>query len=319
MLLLYFSKGFQYFMVNPYNRADNGQCLCCGLEIGSQNSLTSLFLSRRAWGGDVEPSMTHRCKSCDFAFHGRGLTEEEVGHYYKNYRDENYFIQRHACEPFYTRKVHEGIEGQLGGQDRRDALSAYLKANLSPSLLENSSHILDYAGGTGRLISDLPGRKFVFDVSGESPAPGVELIDEMQLKSLSFDIVICAQMLEHATDPAGTVQQLLSLVKPGGALYIEVPYDETWRDFSCSGKIRDVLLSWAQRSRLFNLALDIYGTAFRVKFKILPPFAFVPVREHLNYFSPKSLEALALSLKTEVINVGRVPLLGTVIAIKKPL
>jgi SAM-dependent methyltransferase len=298
--------------MNIKNRGEANKCLVCGGSTRKQTTLTSKFLSTRAWGGDVEWSDTSKCLECGFTFHGRGLSTEEVESYYKSYRDEKYFKDRNACEPFYTRKVHDEHEKWKGSKDRRLALSKFFsKHNILVDNINNLS-ILDYAGGTGRLIADMPGIKNVFDVSGEQSALGVEKLSSIDLNLKLFDLVVCAQVIEHVTDPKGVAEYLYGLVKPGGYLYVEVPCQETWRDFSCSGKLRDTLLAFAKTSSWFNVALDIYGTAFRVKLKILPPFAFVPVREHLNYFTPESMSALGKAIGAIVINAS--PLL-----LKKPL
>ena len=305
--------------MNIKNRGEANKCLLCGGPTREQTTLTSKFLSTRAWGGVIEWSDTNYCLECGFTFHGRGLSTEEVKSYYKSYRDEKYFKDRKSCEPFYTRKVHDELEKGMRSKDRRLALSNFFsKYNVLIDNINNLS-ILDYAGGTGRLIADMPGNKYVFDVSGEQPAIGVEKLSSIDLNSKLFDLVVCAQMIEHATDPKGEAEYLYGLVKPGGYLYFEVPYDETWRDFSCSGKFRDNILAFAKKSSWFNIALDIYGTAFRVKLKILPPFAFVPVREHLNYFTPESMFALGKAIGAIIINASRVESLGTILLLKKPL
>jgi SAM-dependent methyltransferase len=177
--------------------------------------------------------------------------------------------------------------------------------------------VLDFAGGKGRLVQDFAGKKYVYDVSGELAVDGVTSLSEADLIDMSFDLVVCAQMLEHATDPLETLKRLLGLVRPGGHLYIEVPYNETWKDFSFDGKIRTLLLKLAMRSSWFNILLDSYGTVFRVKFKILPPLAFVPVREHLNYFTPQSFIELGNKIGGQVVDASRQELLGTVLLLRK--
>jgi SAM-dependent methyltransferase len=304
--------------MNIKDRGDDLKCLCCDGKIDRKPTLTSFFLSKRAWGGEAEWSTTSKCRFCGFAFHGRGLSENEVAKYYLNYRDDTYFTDRNASEPFYTRKVHNKLTELLDGKPRREALAVYLATqNELFSNPVSDLKILDFAGGSGHLIQDLPGKKFVYDVSGEDPVENVSFLSESNLRNLSFDLVVCAQMLEHATDPVVMIRDLFKLVKPGGVLYIEVPYDETWRDFSGGGRIRDWVLGLAKRNGKLNLLLDVYGTAFRVKLKILPPFAFVPVREHLNYFTVKSLRSLGQNIDATVIDASRQKILGTVLLLRK--
>jgi SAM-dependent methyltransferase len=281
-------------------------------------TLTSKFLSKRAWDGPIELSRTNKCSYCGFAFHARGLSESEVSNYYSNYRDEKYFVDRNSCEPFYTRRAHDELESHLGGKLRREALIRYLGQTIEAvSQSIDDFSVLDFAGGKGRLVQDFAGKKYVYDVSGELAVDGVTSLSEADLIDMSFDLVVCAQMLEHATDPLETLKRLLGLVRPGGHLYIEVPYNETWKDFSFDGKIRTLLLKLAMRSSWFNILLDSYGTVFRVKFKILPPLAFVPVREHLNYFTPQSFIELGNKIGGQVVDASRQELLGTVLLLRK--
>jgi SAM-dependent methyltransferase len=302
------------------DRGSDGICICCGGEIVHKPGLTSEFLSKRAWGGGVEWSNINKCKVCGFAFHSRGLSGREITQYYMNYRDDTYFEERHASEFFYTRRVHDELELQLASQERRDSLKKYLITHSAlPGDLSASLSILDFGGGSGRLITELPGQKYVYDVSGQTPAPNVTGLTNYNLAKMRFGLVICAQMLEHATDPFDVINVLYSYVIPGGYLYIEVPYNETWVDFSGNGRVRTCLLHLAKRYPLINIMLDTYGTAFRVKFNILPPLAYVPVREHLNYFTPQSLMRLGLRTGGSVRDVSRQEHLGTVMLLQKGL
>ena len=132
------------------DRGRDGLCLCCGGITAKQTTLTSKFFSMRAWGGGIEWSNTSQCPRCGFAFHGRGLSQEEIQSYYKSYRDENYFLGRNASEPFYTRRVHNELERQMGSEERRVALANYLnQKGVSVFQGPEDKSILDFAGGTG--------------------------------------------------------------------------------------------------------------------------------------------------------------------------
>ena len=53
------------------------------------------------------------------------------------------------------------------------------------------------------------------------------------------------------------------------------------------------------------LAGDIVSTACRKKLGILPPFGFVPMREHLNYFTVDAISALITRAGLQVVWAGR--------------
>jgi len=305
--------------INILDRGNNGVCLCCYGELKKKKTLTSRFLATRAFGKDIELSYIYKCKNCKFAFHSQGLSENENINYYRNYRDKKYFVDRNFYEFFYTRKHHDKLEKQLSGQIRRDSLKDYIDSfNILLNKNNNDLTILDYGGGTGRLIKNFFFKKYLYDISEEKPELGVIKIQKEKLKGKTFDFVVCAQTLEHVTNPVLFFEELLSYVKKNGYLYIEVPYNDTWIiDLSGPNIIKDSILFLAKRYGWFNEILDFYSTAFRVGLKIIPPFGFIPVKEHLNFFTLDSLVNLANKFKIKIIDVSRQRHLGSVLLIQK--
>lgn len=274
-------------------------CLCCASQrLETQPTLTSLFLSRVAWQGRPELTSIHRCIDCDFRFYDRGLSDDEAAAFYAAYRTDDYLAQRHADEPFYTRRVHAEIERFLHSPARRESLARVLERG---GVATPVGSVLDYGGGDGRLISALhANRRAVFDIGGETAVlAGIEAVSADQLRE-EWDLVVCAQTLEHVTDPPATVQQLLALTRPGGSMYLEVP-NEIWKNATFPGRMRDALLRLAARSRRLFIAADVYSTGFRIKTGVLPPLGFMPMREHLNYFTPRALDALVRRAGGEVM------------------
>jgi SAM-dependent methyltransferase len=152
--------------------------------------------------------------------------------------------------------------------------------------------VLDYGGGDGSLISTLTAsRKISYEFSGISGVPGVEVISTRAELPSGIDLISCAQVLEHISDPSALLEDMASLLRPGGMLYLEVP-NQIWRAQKTL-KPKKKVLSWLCRHSTALLAADIYSTFFRIKFGFLPPMGFVPMREHINFFTPSSLQALA--------------------------
>lgn len=273
-------------------------CLCCGSgRLESDRTLTSLFLSRTAWHGRPELTSIHRCLECDFRFYDRGLSDAEASAFYAAYRTSDYLTNRHADEPFYTRKLHAGIDQFLHSPARRNALAQAL-ANGGVSTMDA---VLDYGGSDGTLISELAApRKAVFDIGGDDTIAGIARATELREE---WDVVVCAQTLEHVTDPFATMQELLRLTRPGGSIYVEVP-NEIWRRAPSPRFAKNALLRIAAKWRWLFIAMDIYSTGFRVKTGVLPPLGFMPMREHLNYFTPRALAALARRAGGEVTFTG---------------
>jgi SAM-dependent methyltransferase len=254
-----------------------------------------------------------RCLDCEFRFYERGLSETEAANLYAHYRSEEYQRERQKDEPFYTEKAHAGFEAFENSPLRRRSLERKL-AELGIGPLDSA---LDYGGADGRLIAELPAkRKAVYDIAGTPPVEGVEAVRADELRN-DWDLIVCAQTLEHISDPLDLVRRLLALVRPGGHLYLEVPA-QLWKNKTFAGALRDGVLRLALRHRWLHIALDVYSTAFRIKAGILPPFGLVPMREHLNFFSAAALEALARRAGGEVVDCGDDPLSGIVAAVRRP-
>ena len=286
-------------------------CLCCGsTKLDAQTTLTSLFLSRRAWGGTPVKTLLYRCLDCGFRFYERGLSDDEVRSLYRRYRTGEYQRERQKDEPFYTKRAHARIEES----ERSDARRQSFESVLARAGIRHAETVLDYGGADGRLIAGLPaGRKAVYDIAGTAAVEGVEALTSESPFS-EWDLVVCAQTLEHVSDPLEFVRTLLATTRHGGHLYLEVPI-QSWRDRSMPGALRDRVLQFALRYRWFHVALDVYSTAFRIKFAILPPFGIVPMREHLNFFSTAALNALAVRAEGKVLHCGQEDTLGAIVAI----
>lgn len=277
-------------------------CLCCaGTELACEYSVVSPYFAHKAFGKGPEPCRLHSCRACDFRFYDRGLTDAEGAAYYRGYRDENYYRERHRFEPFYTRAEHAKVADRLGSDRRRSAFARTLE---TAGVAADLSCVIDYGGGDGSLIAALPAdRKISFDPSGTPGLPGVEVIEPRAALPANADLVTCAQVLEHVSDPRAVLIDMISLVRPGGLLYLEVP-DQLWRRFTALTLGR-AAAQWLCRHPRALLAADIYGTALRVKLGILPPFSFVPMREHINFFSAQALRAFAQSEGLRVRYEGR--------------
>jgi SAM-dependent methyltransferase len=267
------------------NRGLNG-CLCCGKNrLIDKSSIISPFFAYKAWGGEPEHVILYECQECGFRFFERGLTETEVNTYYNGYRSEEYFAQRHHFEPFYTRAEHDSISTFLASKERGEELSHLLRRINSARSFEC---VIDYGGGDGSLIIELnANRKISFDPSGAPGRFGVEVIRNRKSLPIEVDLIVCAQVIEHVSDPGALIEDITSLLRSSGILYLEVP-QQMWKDIGFM-KPRKAWLSWLSRHPRLLLAADIYSTSFRVKLGFLPPFGFVPMREHINFFTPKAL------------------------------
>ncbi len=95
--------------------------------------------------------------------------------------------------------------------------------------------ILDIGSGPGFFL--LTGKERGWDVQGVEPSKhaadhagslGVPVVNEFFDENVAlglgtFDVVHMSEMLEHVPDPHGLISTALSVLKPGGLLYVMVP------------------------------------------------------------------------------------------------
>jgi hypothetical protein len=142
---------------------------------------------------------------------------------YLDYRSPSYNRQRILYEPSYASIAEAVGQHDLEIQGRTAALKDFLNQNLTANY---TSTILDYGGSDGKFIPDIPGEKFVYEISDIDPIPGVTRIkSESDLSR--YSIVLLAHVIEHVPHPLDLVRKVSSYVQPGGYLYIETPQEIT--------------------------------------------------------------------------------------------
>lgn len=277
--------------LDSLHRSASG-CLCCGSEkLKRETTIVSPFLAKRAWNGAPELTSIVFCLNCDFRFYERGLSNEEAERYYRTYRDQSYYRERHGFEPFYTRREHERLEEWMSSGHRRVALRECLNRAGAPAKFHSA---LDFGGGTGKMLLDIAAdERAVFDVVDEAPERGLTRLHSAQELGKRWDLVLSCQTLEHLTDPLASIGTMADAMPEGGWLYAEVP-PQHWRNPARQGRARDAFLGWLVHHHHLLLAGDILSTALRIQCGFLPPLGFIPMREHLNYFTEASLSRLLL-------------------------
>jgi hypothetical protein len=276
-------------VMEHFNRSSDG-CLCCGsTHLKREATVVSAFLAKRGWNGRPELTSVMFCDRCGFRFYDRGLSESECNNYYQGYRDVTYFKDRNHYEPFYTRSAYNGDSAWMKSKGRRVALAHALEQAGAPHSFQAA---LDYGGGTGQMLLDVDSpKRVVFDVSGGETESGVAWIGSEENLGNNWDLVLSCQVLEHLSDPFSSVQLIASILSKGGWFYAEVPYQH-WSNSARSGPVRQAWLSWIVDKPRLLVAADTLSTVFRVKCGFLPPMGFIPMREHLNYFTEEALCAL---------------------------
>ena len=236
------------------------------------------------------------CAGCGHRFFDLRLDEGEMGRLYGNYRGKDYFAVRHHWEPWYSKSVNEAIgHSQREIDSRRDYVLRFLRKSLPAAVF--GGEVLDYGGDKGQFIpTELGEKKYVFEVSDQQPVEGVVRLGTKQALRRQFDLVMLCHVLEHLPDPFRFLLELREQLGPAAGaqwMYAEVPLERhRLVKRPEKGTARRGAADWIPRARLAWLVLDFYSTLFRIKLNTVPPFGFIKMHEHLNFFSGKSLRSL---------------------------
>lgn len=274
-------------------------CLTCGA--GAQQfrwGVLSSFLSERAFGAKPKPVKIYECSECGLRWSERGLSEEEGMKLYSGYRGDQYFTQRHSYEPWYSRELNDGIGSEVEMVARRKILlEALEQAQFNPNA---SFSVADHGGDRGQMLLGFPNAiKKVFDLSGVELEPGCERIERIKDEVGRNDLVLTCHVLEHLTDPKAGLLEAASLAKPKGLVFVELP-DEQFKG-AWQPPFQRWLLHWLIGKQKILLLTDFLNTGMRAKLRWIPPLGFVVVREHLQYFTIRSIEKLMTECGLEVL------------------
>ena len=207
------------------------------------------------------------CEHCFFIQTKVPFHDDDIMHLYADYRSPSYNGERIRYEPEYASIAAAIGQDQSEVRTRRSALTAFLGRVLRTSY---SDAILDYGGADGRFIPDIPGTKFVYEISSMEPIPGVtRLTSESELGT--YSIVLLAHVTEHVTHPLKLVRKLGTYVKPGGYLYVETPQE----------------ISDQQRVELQN-------SASRLE---------LGIHEHINYYCTPAVRSLLEAARLDVVAI----------------
>ncbi len=273
-----------------HRRRSAAGCLCCGSRrLRRETQIVSGFLAQRAWQGRPELTELVTCEDCGLRFFERGLDDAEVARYYDGYRDAEYQRTRHKWEPFYTAGQHASLLAWSESPFRRDNLRHSLSRAAAPSFFNS---VLDHGGSQGHMLAAVEAaRKAVYDPSARSTVEGVESYARADALPRDWMLILSCQVLEHTSSPAAYIRDLHALLGDDGWLYVEVP-DESWRPAIGGEALRRRVLRTLLSMRPLLIAADVLCTVLRVRYRRLPPLGFIAMREHLNYFTARSLSAV---------------------------
>jgi hypothetical protein len=270
------------------------------------------------------------------AFFSYRYDSEEISLIYRNYRGNLYFATRKSWEFWYTRKTNSyNIKKDTITKRKKLIIKNLEKLNIPISELVNST--VDFAGDKGQFIPDIPGTKYLFDLSAQKSDAGggteeVNIVNDLSQVEKPIDLIISQHLLEHVDDP-GEVLELFSnniefqhdiadlnekknyktqtfkldsnnfkkVRLP--LIFLEVPMDRyKVSRFATSIYYRNYLVYLTNHRRLFIL-VDFISGLTRQYFGRLPFFGIIKQSEHINYFNEQSLNYLftKYNLKIELV------------------
>lgn len=228
----------------------------------------------QAWGlRDLQPGMAYslcntlECEDCGVLFLDYRFSDHEMSLLYRDYRGDEYNALRARFEPAYNATALH-YEGRAAYlEDVERILAPYLPAR---------PRVLDWGGDSGvnspfRFSASV---LHVYDISGvETCAEATSVTPEGCLKQ-HYDLVNCSQVLEHVPHPVELLRQVADTLHKETVLYLEVPLEEIFRGGGNSSPRISMKRHW---------------------------------HEHINFFSPLSLQALARTCGLEVLAEHTLP------------
>ena len=113
---------------------------------------------------------------------------------------------------------------------------------------------------------------FIYDISGNNVIENFISVSKNNIKSYSYDLIICSNVLEHVSYPKNILSEISELMDEDTVLYIEVPYEKLMQNNSESKDKYLTKRHW---------------------------------HEHINFFSEKSIKTLITNAGFEVLNLKR--------------
>ena len=214
------------------------------------------------------------CTECGFYSTFDEIESKDLSRLYADYRSEAYNHEREAFEPGYIRNIAGLVGTEKEALIRVKALDQYLRdlAAISKFDINNVKNAMDWGGADGRFLPKLSQgcNKYLYEVSGIEPAPGIDRKQALS-RSDNYDYIQISHVLEHISNPFEFLKEPLSHLADEGHIYLEVPL-EIERPKSI---IEDVLSG-----------------------KV-----YLGVHEHINKYTAYSLARLALAHGLSVVDV----------------
>ncbi len=191
------------------------QCPVCGSEKIGQ------VLTAKDYTVSKETFAIWECAACTGRFTQNVPSLNEIGRYY---RSEEYISHSETREGLINRMYHSIRKITMRSKQNWVKTAAGVK----------QGKLLDIGSGTGAFLHHM--KQLGWDVTGLEPDAGARenarnlykietqsVEDLFSLAPAQYDCITMWHVLEHVHDLHGYLQQIRTLLKPGGALLIAVP------------------------------------------------------------------------------------------------
>jgi SAM-dependent methyltransferase len=204
--------------------------VCCGTNfIQCADTRLAAFVVDRMTGAEKSdkvdyPTKSIECGDCHFIGTLTRFTPEEERRYYKDYMKEDYNTHRTLYEGTGWLLYQNYFDTQEYYDTRKQAAVETLSSVLDLSAIGS---MLDYGGNTGDTIPDElnHANRFVLDLELRKLANGLSAVTSLE-ECGQVDLVMCSHAMEHVSYPNKLLEDIKRYIKPGGYVYIEVPYEQ---------------------------------------------------------------------------------------------
>lgn len=259
------------------------KCPICGNTelIGIKTKISDFIKERIKYEGEDDIELLH-CTGCSFAFYNYRFSQEQQEKLYSGYRDDVYQQQREKHEYWYTAKVNDLLNHDMKSLTEQQRI---IDKVLIDNNLDAFDNALDYGGNEGETFLKKWGEKnkYLFDISGCQTLPGIIGINRIDdLYNLQLDFVMCNMVFEHLANVTEVMNVFTKIGDNSTVFYIEVPSEFPFDNDKFSIKNNMGLL---MNPNFSNWKLLRYYLKQRMG-------SFMPMKEHINFFSPTSLKAM---------------------------
>lgn len=210
---------------------------------------------------------TLSCRQCGLVFLDIRFDDAEIAALYRGYRDAAYVAQRVRFEPDYQARNDDLVVGHGYVRD----IERFLRARIG-----EVASVLDWGGDTG-INTPFRGHLAVHDVYDISEKPvvdGARRIRSADEVESEYDLIVLSQVLEHVPFPADTVAEVVRVLGPNTALWVEVPYEDVIREAADPSRAYLEKMHWHEHVNFFTedaLARLLGGQGLAVQDKLVLP------------------------------------------------